>query len=184
MKHLPPRCQEENADKWIITCMVKDTKTRSAIGQQDRQTMVFRSATESDLRAVLTIEQNASFHPWTEAAFRSELTNPYSRLWVLEEGALILGYVCAWFIHDEGQLANIAVLPEYRRRGLGRALIDHVFCEARQRGIRSLSLEVRRSNQAALELYKSLGFQEVSVRVRYYRNGEDALLMVCAISHL
>jgi [ribosomal protein S18]-alanine N-acetyltransferase len=142
----------------------------------------FRLATESDLPTVLSIEQLSSFHPWTEAAFRSEFTNPYSYLWVLEKGALALGYACAWFIDDGGQIANVAVLPEHRRRGLGRALIEHVICEARKHSICSLSLEVRRSNQAALELYRILGFQEVSVRVRYYDDGEDAVLMVCQLS--
>lgn len=161
--------------------MLKNTKTQSGIDQQAQQTSVIRLATETDIPAVLCIEQRSSFHPWTETAFRSELANPYSRLWVLKEGTLTLGYVCAWFMYDEGQIANVAVLPKHRRRGLGKALIAHVLYEARHHGICSLSLEVRRSNQVALELYKNFGFQEVGVRKRYYANDEDALLMVCPI---
>jgi ribosomal-protein-alanine N-acetyltransferase len=163
--------------------MWRDEKARGAIGQQAQHKCVLRLATETDLPAILSIERDSSIHPWTEAAFHSEFTNPYSRLWVLEEGALTFGYVCAWFIYDEGQIANVAVLREHRRRGLGRKLIEHVLYEAKRHGLDSLSLEVRRSNQAARELYKSLGFQEVSVRKRYYDNGEDALLMVCSVSH-
>jgi ribosomal-protein-alanine N-acetyltransferase len=163
--------------------MLKDTKTRGPVGQPRQYVRTLRLATVHDIPTVLTIEQSASFQPWTEAAFHNEFTNPYSRLWVLEEETLPIGYICAWFIDDEGQIANVAVLPEHRRRGLGRTLLEHVFYEARQNGICSLSLEVRRSNQAALELYKSFGFREVSVRERYYDDGEDALLMVCPVSH-
>jgi len=144
---------------------------------------ILRLAQETDLPALLVIEQTCSASRWKEAALRSEFANPYSHMWVVEEGAVVIGYVCAWFTYDRGQIANLAVLPEHRRRGLGRALVERVFHEARTQGIFSLSLEVRRSNQVALKLYKSFGFQEVTVRAHYYENGEDALLMVCLVPH-
>ena len=164
--------------------MLENGETRDSDDQQVQQKRILRRAEETDLPALLAVEQTSFFSPWKEAAFLSEFANPYSRLWVVEEGENVIGYVCTWFIHDEGQIANMAVLPEHRRRGLGKILVHHVLQEARKQGVLSLSLEVRRSNHAALELYKSFGFQKFTVRVRYYENGEDALLMVCAVSHL
>lgn len=162
--------------------MSEDEKTRSLGDLPSQQTRLLRVAQQSDLPAVLAIEQASFPLPWTETAFHSEFGNPYSHIWVLEEQALAIGYICAWFIHDEGQIVNVAVLPEYRRSGFGSMLIQHVLREAKKQGIRSLSLEVRSSNQAALELYGKFGFQRVAVRKRYYENGEEALLLVCDVS--
>ena len=139
---------------------------------------------EDDLSALLEVEQASFSQPWTETAFRNEFKNPYSRLWVLEEGALVIGYICAWFVYDEGQIVNVAVLPEYRRRGTGKLLVQHVLQEAITQGVRSLSLEVRKSNVVALDLYESFGFEKVAVRKLYYENGEDALLMICDLSQI
>ena len=150
-------------------------------GKQCHHTRILRLATESDLPAVLAIEQTSFPQPWTSVAFRNEFKNPYSHLWVLEERTLIIGYICTWFIDDEGEIANVAVLPAYRRQGIGRFLVQHALQEAKKRGVRSLSLEVRSSNFAAVDLYRSFGFEEVAVRKKYYKNGEDALLMVCEI---
>jgi [ribosomal protein S18]-alanine N-acetyltransferase len=141
-----------------------------------------RLATAIDLPAILTIAHASFPLPWKEEAFRSELRNPCSQLWVAEEGTHIIGYACAWFVQDEGQIVNVAVLPQYRRYGVGKALIQYLIQEARIRGVRTLSLEVRKSNHAAVELYKAFGFQVVTVRKRYYENDEDALLMVCTVS--
>lgn len=141
-----------------------------------------RLATEIDLPTMLAIEQASFPLPWTAEAFHSEFRNSCSQLWVAEDDTHIIGYACAWFIFDEGQIVNIAVLPHYRRYGVGKSLIQHLIEEAKTRGVHTLSLEVRKSNHAALEMYKSFGFQVVAERKRYYENSEDAILMVCAVS--
>ena len=110
-----------------------------------QQTRGLRTVQPSDLPAVLAIEQASFPLPWTEAAFHSEFGNPYSLMWVLEEKTLIIGYICTWFIRDEGQIVNVAVLPEYRRGGIASRLLCHVLQEAKKQGIRALSLEVRSS---------------------------------------
>jgi [ribosomal protein S18]-alanine N-acetyltransferase len=161
--------------------MCKDYEIQNTNWKQCQQERILRLATESDLPAVLAIEQASFSQPWTSTAFRNEFNNPYSRLWVLEERTLVIGYVCTWFIDDEGQIVNVAVLPAYRRQGIGRFLVQHVLQEAKKQGVRSLSLEVRSSNFAAVDLYRSFGFERIAVRERYYENGEDALLMVCEI---
>ncbi len=162
--------------------MSKNGETQNPSGQQYQTARILRLAKESDLSAVLVIEQASFPLPWTEAAFRSEISNPCSWLWVVEERSIVTGYVCLWFIHDEGQIVNVAVLPEYRRCGIGKMILHHVLQEATIRGIRSLSLEVRGSNLFAIDLYKSFGFKEVTIRKRYYENGEDALFMVCDVA--
>ena len=159
--------------------MVQESKSRSST---DQPTTHLRLATEMDLPAILLIEQASFSLPWKEEAFRSELCNPCSLLWVAEEGTHIVGYACAWYVLNEGQIVNIAVLPQYRRHGVGKCLLQHIIQEAKVRGVRILSLEVRKSNYAAIELYKSFGFQIITMRKQYYEDKEDAILMVCAVS--
>jgi ribosomal-protein-alanine N-acetyltransferase len=162
--------------------MNKDYEIQNTNWKQCQHTKILRLATEFDLPAVLAIEQASFPQPWTSTAFRNEFKNPYSRLWVLEESTLVIGYICTWFIDDEGQIVNVAVLPAYRRQGIGRSLVQYALQEAKKQGVLSLSLEVRSSNFSAVNLYRSFGFEGVAVRKRYYENGEDALLMVCEIS--
>ena len=163
--------------------MPQDNDSRDLVDPPCQHTARLRFATEIDLPAILAIEAVSFPLPWKEGAFRSELRNSCSRLWVVEESTRIIGYACAWFIHDEGQIVNVAVLPEFRRGGIGRLLVQHILQEARLQGILTLSLEVRKSNLAALELYKIFGFQMVAVREQYYENSEDAILMVCEIPY-
>ena len=94
----------------------------------------------------------------------------------------LLGIFVHGLFDDEGQIANVAVLPEYRRKGIGKLLVQHALQEARKQGVRSLSLEVRRAILRLWIYIESFGFEKVAVRKRYYENGEDALLMICEIS--
>jgi ribosomal-protein-alanine N-acetyltransferase len=90
----------------------------------------------------------------------------------------VLGYVVAWFVADEGEIANLAVAPAGWGSGIGRALLDAALAQAKQRGIESVYLEVRDSNVRARRLYKSRGFEEVGRRTKYYRRPvEDAIVL-------
>jgi ribosomal-protein-alanine N-acetyltransferase len=90
----------------------------------------------------------------------------------------VLGFAIVWLIHDELHVLNVAVAPEARRRGVARALLAEVEARAAAEGAARATLEVRRSNAPAIELYRSLGYREVGVRPRYYaEDGEDAILM-------
>lgn len=164
--------------------MPENEKTRHRYDSPLQQTRFLRVAQQSDLPAMLLIEQTSFPLPWTEIAFHSEFVSPYSHIWILEEQTLVIGYICTWFIQDEGQIVNVAVLPEYRRQGVGSTLVRHVLQEAKRQGIQVLSLEVRSSNRAAFDLYAKFGFQQTAVRKQYYENGEDALLMVCDVSYM
>lgn len=88
-----------------------------------------------------------------------------------------VGFVAASFAGDEVEILDVAVRPAQRRRGCARRLIDALLTMASQRRAVRVVLEVRRSNAAALGLYRGLGFEVVGQRTRYYRDGEDALVL-------
>jgi ribosomal-protein-alanine N-acetyltransferase len=90
----------------------------------------------------------------------------------------VVSYAGFWFVLDEAHITNVAVRPEFRRKGIGRQMMELLLAEAKDRGIVTVSLEVRVSNKAARELYKGLGFSVAGLRKKYYSNNdEDALLM-------
>jgi ribosomal-protein-alanine N-acetyltransferase len=90
----------------------------------------------------------------------------------------MVGYIIVWVVHDELHVLNVATAAEARRRGVGRALMEEAHALGRSRACRLATLEVRRSNAAAIALYGALGYRQVGVRPRYYaEENEDALLM-------
>lgn len=138
-----------------------------------------RKMTLADVRRVAEIEAVSFTSPWTADAFAGLLDRPGCELWVLENReAGVVGYAVLWCILEQGELANIAVAEEHRGRGHGSYLLTRMLEVARDRGIERIYLEVRVSNAAAAELYRSFGFEEVGRRKKYYdRPIEDALLM-------
>jgi [ribosomal protein S18]-alanine N-acetyltransferase len=139
-----------------------------------------RRATPADLPEVAALERVCYGDPWPASAFASLPDNSRVFFSVTRwdvEGALA-GYVVAWYVMDEGELANLAVAPDCRGQGIGRMLLDAVIGDATGRGSSTLYLEVRESNAAARQLYASRGFEEVGRRKGYYRNPtEDALIL-------
>ena len=116
-----------------------------------------------------------------------ELERSYARLWVvrLEPDAEPAGFALAWHAADEVHLLDLAVDPGARRRGVGRKLVGAVLGYARDASARLVLLEVRRSNDAAIALYRSAGFSENGVRRGYYSdNGEDAVEMSIELSEM
>jgi len=153
-----------------------------------------RRATTADLDGVLAIERvSFSDPPWSRAAFASLIGDPQAQFLVaIHEGpeplagqrggspprSTVVGYVVTWVAGDEGDLSNLAVAPEMRRRGLGGRLLDAAIQSALAAGVRALYLEVRESNAIALRLYASRRFAAVGRRRRYYRQPlEDALIL-------
>jgi ribosomal-protein-alanine N-acetyltransferase len=136
-----------------------------------------RRLVENDLPQVLEIEQASFPLPWKAEFFLKELHRPHGWSWVAEKEGTIVGYLCGWFVVDEGEILKMAVHPCYRRCSVGKFLVEEAIIIAGQRGVRTLHLEVRVSNVTAIALYKLCGFHEVGSRRRYYENGEDALLM-------
>ena len=150
---------------------------------------IVRPARESDLGAVVQIERDSFADPWSRESFASSLALDRMRFLVAEDadrkptggrdgGGEILGYVVALFIFDEAEIADLAVAPQARRRGIGALLLDRTVVEAAFAGVHSLYLEVRESNLAARALYESRSFAQVGRRRGYYQHPpEDALLL-------
>jgi ribosomal-protein-alanine N-acetyltransferase len=91
----------------------------------------------------------------------------------------VIGFIVFWLVHDEVHVLNVAVAASARRRGVARLLMDEAAARGRASGARLATLEVRRSNEAALTLYRRLGYRQVGVRTNYYVDeGEDAIVMV------
>jgi ribosomal-protein-alanine N-acetyltransferase len=139
---------------------------------------VLRPMQETDLRQVLHIERRSFTIPWSDATFRGLLRRQSTAMLVAERAGRVVGYAVLWFAADEAELGDMAVLPEARRRGLGRWLLDAALAEAARRGARRVYLEVRESNGAARGLYERAGFEAAGVRPDYYSEPkEDAILM-------
>jgi ribosomal-protein-alanine N-acetyltransferase len=137
----------------------------------------------ADLEEVLAIERASFSMPWSRGAFLYELEqNRVARCYVVREDGRLIGYICLWEVADEVHVTNVAVHPDLRRRGVGRALLSAVLDDARQRKLRLVVLEVRPSNVVALGLYESFGFRVVGRRRGYYYDtGEDALVMEASL---
>jgi ribosomal-protein-alanine N-acetyltransferase len=134
----------------------------------------------SDLAAVERIAERCFPVPWTRQEFEKELKRDYAVLRVLRPsvGEPVCAFANYWHIGDELQLMNVATLPELQNRGHGSALLVDLLQQARERQVKLVTLEVRRSNAAARSLYVSFGFRELGIRQRYYSdNGEDAIVM-------
>ena len=133
---------------------------------------------EAHVAAVAELEQVCFSAPWSEASVREELTNPLS-LWLvsLVDGQ-VAGYVGSQTVLDEADMMNLAVAPRHRRQGIARQLVEALGDALRAQGVQSLTLEVRASNEAAIQLYRSLGFTQVGRRPNYYtKPREDALIL-------
>lgn len=141
---------------------------------------ILRRMMAADVDGVAAVEAATFPTPWSRDAFASEMRNVAARYLVAEKDGKIIGYAGAWIILDESHITNIAVLKEERGQGIGRALTAGLLKYLANLGAAYATLEVRKSNEVAQNLYKSLGFIKLGVRKRYYEdNGEDAFIMVC-----
>ncbi|WML58057.1 ribosomal protein S18-alanine N-acetyltransferase [Neobacillus sp. PS2-9] len=140
---------------------------------------VFRYMREEDIEQVLEVEHASFTTPWSREAFYNEIhNNKFAVYIVLEEENQIIGYCGTWVVIDEAHVTNVAIMPGYRGKKLGEALMTKLMSVARELGARSMTLEVRVTNHVAQSLYRKLGFQNGGIRKNYYSdNQEDALVM-------
>lgn len=141
--------------------------------------MILRDMTEADLDAVLGIEREVHAHPWTLGNFSDALRSKYVCK-VYEHEGQMLGYAVLMLAVDEAELLDIAISARHQRQGWGGKLLEEMMTLARRRNMQRVVLEVRASNQAAIDLYRKAGFADIGLRREYYpaKNGrEDAILM-------
>ncbi len=127
----------------------------------------------ADIPAVVALGSGA-----TTGQLQEELTRPWALCFVARDSsARVIGFVLTWHVTDELHILDVVVEAELRRRGIGRALMQHALTRARERSAVHVYLEVRRGNAAAIRLYRALGFFTLAVRKKYYPDGEDAIEM-------
>lgn len=141
--------------------------------------ITLRKMVEADIDQILVIENESFATPWSRESFENELTkNRFALYLVLEDEEVIFGYCGVWIIVDEAHVTNIALLPNYRGKKLGETLLTEIMKVAKEKGAKSMTLEVRVSNHVAQSLYRKLGFRDGGIRKNYYTdNQEDALVM-------
>lgn len=127
------------------------------------------------LPEVFEIERLCFASPFPESYIRSLAESGSDSFLVAIEENKIVGYVSALVHGKDAHIASIAVLEDYRRRGIGRALVSELLKSLRLRRIRTVSLEVRKSNAPAVRFYEILGFERIGLIQSYYENGEDAI---------
>ena len=140
---------------------------------------VFRYMRDEDIDQVLEVEHTSFTTPWSREAFYNEIhKNKFAVYIVLEDDNKIIGYCGTWVVIDEAHVTNVAILPGYRGKKMGEALMNKLMSVSREMGARTMTLEVRVTNHVAQSLYRKLGFQNGGIRKNYYSdNQEDALIM-------
>jgi ribosomal-protein-alanine N-acetyltransferase len=142
--------------------------------------IIIRKMSYNDLPQVHAIEKKCFSTPWSINAFKYEITYRHAILKVAVLNNQIIGYVCLRTILDVTHVSNLAVLPEFRRRGIGSMLLQDALQELKHSGIETnlVTLEVRESNIAAIRLYEKFGFKIIGRRIGYYQKPpEDAIIM-------
>ena len=134
--------------------------------------------TQSHVDQIAELEKICFNDPWSVNSIRSELDNRLSLWLVALDNDRVVGYVGSQTVLGEADMMNLAVSPDYRRRGVGGELVESLIEQLRHENTHSLMLEVRVSNESAIALYEKLGFVAVGRRPNYYRNPkEDAWIL-------
>lgn len=133
-----------------------------------------------DLDEVMEVERQCFTTPWSRYSFICELRdNQFSHYIVAKYMGKIIGYAGMWIILDEAHVTNVGVLPEFRGEGVGEFLMRSLIAVATERGAKKMTLEVRKSNYVAQNLYSKLGFEPIGIRRGYYLDDrEDAVIML------
>ncbi len=138
------------------------------------QVLNIRPMREADLAAVMAIERASMSLAWSQAAWVEELKKVELATHVVAEcSEVVIGYAGYWLVHGEANIINVAIHPAWRRRGAGKTLLCALLSLAKSRGAHLATLEVRVSNDAALALYQTLGFDIVAMRKRFYQCPEE-----------
>ena len=164
------------------------------------QNIIIRKMTAEDIDAVHQIEELSITPPWTKQGFADGLANENAVFYVAEVCALtepdcrqhengkvqkdgsVVGYCGLYFAADEGEITNVAVHPDWRKRGIADQILDAVLADACERNLAQIFLEVRASNDPAKKLYEKHGFESQGIRKNFYREPkEDAIVMSCRV---
>lgn len=141
--------------------------------------LVIRQARKEDSESLAKTDLLCFTIPWSRKAFESEFEYENEAFYIIAEiGDDVAGYMGMRMIFDEGHITNVAVKPEYRRKHVAKAMMTVFLEEGKKRGINSFTLEVRESNEPAINLYKSFGFTEEGKRKNYYPDNHEAAIIM------
>lgn len=133
---------------------------------------------QNDIDEVLDISSKSFHIPWSRNSYENELTNPNARYFIAKYDNKVIGFAGTWIILDESHITNIAVDPEFRNMKAASRLLEELISYCRNQGCTAFTLEVRKNNEPAKNLYLNNGFKLEGVRKGYYQdNKEDALIM-------
>jgi ribosomal-protein-alanine N-acetyltransferase len=142
--------------------------------------LVIRNAIADDSFRIAEIEKSCFNDPWSKESFENDIQNNRNSVYFIAElYKKVIGFIVLWNVLDEGHILNIAVLEEYRNKGIGKKLLDTIFKSLKTAGITDYYLEVRKSNISARSFYTKNGFTDKGFRKDYYKNPtEDAIIMI------
>ena len=149
--------------------------------------MLIRKMTSRDIASAVEIEKACFSLPWSEKSFEESLTRDDTIFLVCEETVemqqVVTGYIGMYLSFDEASITNVAVSPNYRKRGCGDQLVKAAQNAAKEANISVIFLEVRVSNEPAIALYRRNGFENLGIRKKFYDHPvEDAYIMSCVIN--
>ena len=142
----------------------------------------FVELSDEYLNSLCELENLCFSIPWTKGMFEEEIKSNMTHYIICVEDEKVIGYAGLWKVIDEGQITNVAVHPDYRRRGLAQKMLSKLINDTTKLGICSYTLEAREGNIGAISLYKKLGFVQNGLRKEYYAdNKENAVLMILEV---
>ncbi len=140
--------------------------------------IIIRKMTEADVTFVAQLEKECFSSPWTVDGLKSELSNDKAYFYVLESEGNVAAYMGMHIVLDECYIANVAVKPDFRRKGFGKLLVENAVKVAEENECTFITLEVRKSNESAISLYCKCGFESLGERKDFYSAPrENALIM-------
>lgn len=140
--------------------------------------MTIEKMNAGQVAQIAALEKICFSDPWSENSIASELENKLAHWLVAQEGEMVAGYIGSQTVMGETDMMNVAVHPDFRRRGIAEALVKRLVEDLQAMESHCLTLEVRASNAPAIALYEKLGFSQIGRRKNYYRNPrEDALIL-------
>lgn len=149
------------------------------INKNIEENVKIRPMQSEDVKLVYELSARCFTVPWTESSLSKELDNHLAYYCVAEHKGNIVGYGGMWMIAGEGEVTNIAVDKEYRGEGIGQAILNNLMQIGQEKTLLMIHLEVRAGNEVAQKLYKSAGFEKITVRKGYYQKPtEDAVVMI------
>ena len=144
--------------------------------------MIIREAIKSDFEQVLNIENSCFVDPYPADHMKYEFEeNPLNKILVAVEDDKVIAFIDYMITFNSATITQIAVLPKYRKTGIGSKLLNEMektFPKDLEDVVENVTLEVRKSNEAAINLYKKDGYEEIVIKKNYYKDGEDAIYMV------